>query len=139
MDPVQYWETPNTEYRILFCTKKIQISNSILYSVFGDFWKPNNIQDDWIHLIFEDMNKFNIYLSDEQISLLKKLNFKKIVKSKMRMTVSIELENIKQGHSKVRYIQHYCLKYTQPYPSNPMCTNKQTFFFKPKKQICQWV
>ena len=44
----------------------------------------------------------------------------------MRKTVFIELENIKQGHSKVRDIQQYGLKYPQPYLSNPMFTNKQT-------------
>ena len=44
----------------------------------------------------------------------------------MRKTVFIELENMKQGHSKVRDIQHYGLKYPQPYLSNPLFTNKQT-------------
>ena len=42
--------------------------------------KENPLKDDWIHLIYEDMTKFNIYLSDEQTSLLSKQDFKKNLK-----------------------------------------------------------
>ena len=38
------------------------------------------LKDDWIHIMYKDMNKFNIDLSDEHISLLNKRDFKKIVK-----------------------------------------------------------
>ena len=96
--------------------------------------KENTLKDDWIHLIYEDMNKFNINLSDEQISLLRKQDFKKIVKSKMRKTVFIELENIKQGHSKVRDIQHYGLKYPKPYLSSLSSVSYSDIFSDMEKQ-----
>ena len=70
---------------------------------------------DWIYLINTDMIKFDISLSDESISILTKQEFKKIVKSKMRKSVYTVLESIKQGHSTVRDIQHYGLKYPQPF------------------------
>ena len=56
------------------------------------------------------MIMFEIGMSDESISLLIKQEFKKIYNSKMRKTVFIILESIKQGRSKVSDIQHYGLK-----------------------------
>ena len=38
--------------------------------------KENPLKDDWIHLIYKYMNKYDIDLSDEQISLLRKQDFK---------------------------------------------------------------
>ena len=57
---------------------------------------------------------------------MSKIDFKKIVKSKMRISVFETLENMKQGHSKVKDIIHSGLLYPQPYLTNPMFTNKQT-------------
>ena len=88
--------------------------------------KESPLKDDWIHLINQDLVKLGIEMSDESISLLNKTAFKKIVKTKMRKTVFTELESIKQGHSKVRDIQHYGLKYPQRYLSSPLFNNKQT-------------
>ena len=88
--------------------------------------KESPLKDDWIYLIYKDMKKFDICLSDESISLLTKQEFKKIVKSKMRKYVFTVLESIKQGHSKVRDIQHYGLKYPQPFLTSALFNNKQT-------------
>jgi hypothetical protein len=112
--------------RLLYLHEILTRPTSELISQIYTAMKESPIKDDWIHLIYEDMNKFSIDLSDEQISVLRKQDFKKIVKSKMRKTVFIELESIKQGHSKARDIQHYGLKYPQPYLSSPLFTNKQT-------------
>ena len=46
--------------------------------------KERPLKNDWIHLIYQDMQKFDIHMSDESISLLNKQDFKKIVKCNMR-------------------------------------------------------
>ena len=88
--------------------------------------KEDPLKDDWIHLIKEDMLKFNMDITDEAISKMSKTDFKKIVNSKMRISVFEKFENMKQGHSKVRDIIHSGLLYPQPYITNPKLTNKQT-------------
>ena len=42
--------------------------------------KEDPLKDDWIHLIKEDMLKFNMDITDEAISKMSKTDFKKIVK-----------------------------------------------------------
>ena len=96
--------------RLLYLHEILRRPKSELIVQIYTAMKENPLKDDWIHLIYEDMTKFNIYLSDEETSLLSKQDFKKIVKSQIRKTVFIELEYIKQGHSKVRDKQHYGLK-----------------------------
>ena len=84
------------------------------------------LKNDWIHLLYKDLKKFDIHMSDEAISLLRKQEFRKIVKSNMRKYVFTDLENIQKGHSKVRDITHFGLKYPQPFLTNPHFNNKQT-------------
>ena len=100
-------------------------TSELIYQIYIAM-KESPLKDDWIHLINKDLVKFGIETSDESISLLNKKDFKKIVKTNMRRTVFTELESIKQGHSKVRDIQHYGLKYPQRYLSSPLFNNKQT-------------
>ena len=49
--------------------------------------KEDPLKDDWIHLFKEDMLKFNMDITDEAISKMSKIYFKKIVKLKMRISV----------------------------------------------------
>ena len=87
--------------------------------------KERPLKNDWIHLIYKDMQKFDIHMSDKSISLLSKQDFKKIVKSNMRKYVFTDLENIKKRHLKVRDITHFGLKYPQPFLTNPLFNNNK--------------
>ena len=98
--------------------------------------KEDPLKDDWINLIKEDMIKFNIDFSDEEISKMNKIYFRKIVKSKMRKYVFETLETMKQGHSKVRDIIHGGLLYPQPYLTNPMFSNKQASLLLNLRSSC---
>ena len=52
--------------------------------------KEDPIKDDWIHLVQKDKADINLNLTDDQIGKLSERDFKKIVKSKMRITTYAE-------------------------------------------------
>ena len=76
--------------------------------------------------MYEDMTKINLGLSDEEISQFTKIDFKVIVKTKMRKHVLDELNSIKIGHSKVMLIKHGDMKYPQKYLMHSKFSNKQS-------------
>ena len=52
------------------------------------------------------MKDININTSDEQIEAFSRYEFKKLIKSKVRSSLFVELERVKEGHSKVKNIIH---------------------------------
>ena len=84
------------------------------------------LPDDWIHLVNEDKQSLDLNLTNIEISKLSKKEFKRIVKSKVKKCTIMQLEAIKQGHSKVKHIIHSNLQAPQSYLTNPLFSNKQS-------------
>ena len=63
------------------------------------------LKGDWIHQVTKDMDEINLNLSDQEIQNYSKVDFKQLVKTKMRNHVFIELQNIKNRPYKS---ENYC-------------------------------
>ena len=59
-----------------------------------DAMNASPLKGDWSNLVYEDMTKINLGLSDEEISQFTRIDFKAIVKTKMRKYVLDELKCI---------------------------------------------
>ena len=71
-------------------------------------------------------------ITDEAILKISMIDFKKIVKWKIRISLFETLENIKQGHSKKMDILHFGIVYPQPYLTTQKFTSNQAsklFYF----------
>ena len=77
----------------------------------------------WIHLVKKDKI---INISDEQIEAFSRYEFKKLIKSKVRSSLFVELERVKEGHSKVKNIIHTETRYPQKYLTDARFSNKET-------------
>ena len=58
------------------------------------------LKDDWISQIEDDLRKYNIHLSENEIRNLKKDKFKEIVKTNIREEGRKYLLSLKNSHSK---------------------------------------
>ena len=88
--------------------------------------KEEPLKDYWIHLVEQDKKDININISDEQIEAFSRYEFKKLIKPKVRSSLFVELERVKQGHSKVKNIIHTQTKYPQNYLTDSKFSNKET-------------
>ena len=69
--------------------------------------------------------KMNIHMSDDIISQMPELEYKKLIKSAVYDTAFNELQLLKESHSKVRENSYTDLKHMQPYFSNRKISNRQ--------------
>ena len=61
--------------------------------------KDKPLKLDWITLVQKAMDRFEIDLTDEQISLIPYKEFKNLIKNKVRIQVFKDLTEIKLNHS----------------------------------------
>ena len=87
--------------------------------------KRNPLPGDWCVMISEDFYKMGIDMTDEQIVQMQELDYKKLIKNKVNSTAFNELEQLKEGHSKVRDNIYTDFKHIQPYFLNRNITNRQ--------------
>ena len=87
--------------------------------------KRNPLPGDWCGMISEDFLKMGIVLTDEQIVQMQEVDYKKLIKSRVNITAFNELEQLKQGHSKVKDNIYTDFKHIQPYFLNRNITNRQ--------------
>ena len=112
--------------RLLYLHNILQRHESELIRKIYIAMREDPLRDDWIHLVQKDMKDIDLTLSDNQIEAMSKSDLKKLIKNKIRISAKIELELVKQEHSKVRHIIHKNLNAPQNYLTNPIFTNKQT-------------
>ena len=82
------------------------------------------------------MDKIDLKLSDSEIGLLPKQEFKILGKKKIRQYTFLQLEGIKAGHSKVKDIIHRYLKTPQAYLTNPIFSNTQSALLFNLRSLC---
>ena len=80
---------------------------------------------DWITLINDDMTKYDIKLSDEAIKDMTDIDYKKLIKRKVREKSFNELENIKRNHDKVNTIKFGQSDDGESYLTCDLFNNKQ--------------
>ena len=88
--------------------------------------KRRPVKDDWVLTLNDDKEAAKINLTDEEISTIKKEQFKNMIKSKIRKLVFDDLEKIRMGHSKVNSIIYKKFE-TQPYISSGIFEKQQIY------------
>ena len=75
--------------------------------------RRNKTKKDWVTTVLSDLEvlKWNINLDD--IKKMKKDNFLKIANRKIQHKTLMDLNKIKQSHSKVQHLEHEVLKMKQ--------------------------
>ena len=71
---------------------------------------------------FMDCERIGLDISDNQISKMQKHQFRKLVKSKTSYTAFKYLQNMQQGHSKMKLIKYEKFELT-PYLNSPVFNN----------------
>ena len=79
---------------------------------------------DWVKLVQEDMSKYKIQLSEEDIVGMDESKYKSYIKYKVRSKSFLELSEMKRGHKKVRDITHMGLFGPQEYLTSELFSNK---------------
>ena len=68
--------------------------------------KSNLLPCDLCQLIAKDIDKMDIHISDDHIAQMHESEYKKLIKRKVYDTAFIELEQLKESHSRVRDNQY---------------------------------
>ena len=88
--------------------------------------KSRPLPGDWCQLVAADFNKIDLHMSDENVAQMPVYEYKKLIKSKFHDTAFNELEELKEGHSKVRDNYYSDFKNIQPYFKNRNISNRGT-------------
>ena len=88
----------------------------------AQYKKP--LPGDWVKLIQEDMTKYDIQLSEEDICGMDNETYKSYIKRKVRNVVFSEFSQMKIRHKKVQHINHRGLVDPQNYLTNELFSNK---------------
>ena len=83
------------------------------------------VKGDWIGLVQKDKEKYSIYTSEEQIMSMRELDFRQLIKKKIKEHSFRELTNIKTSHIKVKNIQHTSFSGPQKYLLSNELTRKR--------------
>ena len=91
--------------------------NELVRKVFNS-QKAFSVKNDWVIQVQQDLNECNIDLSNDEISKMKRLTFKKIVKEKLQSLAAQYLITKKRQHSKSQHLTYS--KEMQPYLRNEL-------------------
>ena len=64
-------------------------------------------KSDWVYTLKQDCESLNIQISDEQVACMSKSKFKNYIESKIMNKASIFLNNLKDSHSKSKYLPKF--------------------------------
>ena len=108
-----YLELGCVPYRDLIQKRRLMFLFYILkqdpHSIINRFFesqKNHETSKDWVSTVRRDLREIQIDLSFEEIKLLKKQEFKKIIKQKIETNAKKKLEEKKSNHSKVMNLKH---------------------------------
>ena len=88
--------------------------------------KSDSCKGDWINLVKDDLENVGMSLDNEaDITKMTKQEFKKFVKQKVRENTFNNLNEIKEGHKKVKDIVHNNLNKPQAYITSSLLDNKE--------------
>ena len=119
---LMYWQTIITRHR-----------DELISQVYHAM-KDKPLKDDWICLLYKDLEKIGLSINDEEdVSKLSKYDFKTFVKMKMRQLSLSELENMKKGIKK--FIVHKNTNEPQECLTSGLFSNSQKIYFSTSEVI----
>ena len=126
-----YLETASLPLRYIIMIRRIMYFQTIvtrddqeLIKRVYDAQKEDPVKGDWINLLKEDFKYIGQDLNEEEAKSTGRTEYKKVIKSKVREKVFIDLNLIKETHSKVQNIQYETFE-TQEYMKNNNLTNNE--------------
>ena len=98
---------------------------SLVYQFFQTQYK-NRTSKDWVTTILKDLDEVKLGVTIEQIKLMKKSMYMRMLKTSIEKKALMELQNRKSNHSKVSHLQHFGIK-MQKYllPNNLKMTQEE--------------
>ena len=92
--------------RLMFLFYILKQSPNSMINRFFESQKNHETSKDWVSTVRRDLREIQIDLSFEEIKLMKKQEFKNIVKRKIEVNAKKKLEEKKSNHSKVKNLKH---------------------------------
>ena len=99
--------------------------------------KRKPIGGDWVKLVEDDMKLLDIKLNDNEIKKMKKENFKVFVKKQVDNKSFTYLQNLKEGHSKVKHIKYQKLEMQKYMKDSKFSINNIKLLFKLRTRMVQ--
>ena len=87
--------------------------------------KENPVQGDWVNLVNEYLEIINMVNKESEIEAMTKIQFKTIVRSKIRENTLKILKQKQEGHIQISHINYSTLN-TQSYFKTQMLNNHET-------------
>ena len=100
--------------RLTFLHYILHESKDSMISRVFEFQRRNRTAKDWVTTVLSDLKEINLNITLEDIRKMKKETFVNILKRKIEYKPLKYLENLKENHSKVKFLKHPVLK-MQPY------------------------
>jgi hypothetical protein len=101
-----------------------QSRESMINRVF-ESQRRNRSKRDWVTTVLSDLKELKWNINLEDIKKMKKNYFLNIVKRKIQHKTLVDLNKIKQSHSKVQHLEHEVLKMKQYFIPNNLKINKE--------------
>ena len=96
--------------RLMYWWKLIHSESTELRHRVYQSQKNSSCQGDWVRLLDDDKNTLGINLTDDEVKLLSRNKFKRIIRSKVEQFALSELNILKQKHSKSSYLHSSSFK-----------------------------
>ena len=124
-----YLETKSIPIRFIVASRRIMYLHAILQRDDNEMvrrvyeaQKNDPSPGDFTELVKHDREQINLNLSDEEISSIPKLSFRKLVKSKISNAAFRYLQKMQEGHSKMRELKYEKFELMQ-YLNSPLFSN----------------
>ena len=102
--------------RLLYLWDILQKNKSELVRKVFDSQKMFTVRNDWVLQVQSDLEECEIFLTENEISKMKRISYKKLVSEKINLLSAQYLSSLKERHSKSVHLQYS--KEMQPYLRN---------------------
>ena len=102
----------------------------MIYKVFESQMR-NRTPKDWVTMVLSDFKLLELEINIEDIKKMKKFEYMKLIKRKIKHKALIDLNRVKESHSKVKELKHTTLKmqkYLMPNDKNLLKEDAQLIF-----------
>ena len=136
-----YLETSSIPIRFIIIGRRLlylwdilhKKENELVRKVFNS-QKEFSVKNDWSVQVEQDLNECNIDLTEDDISKMKRISFKKLVTEKIRLLAAQYLISLKLQHSKSKHLTYS--EQMQPYLRNEsMKIEEKKLLFKLKNRL----
>ena len=111
--------------RMIYLQTTIQRTEGELVRRVYEEMKADPVSNDWCELVANVFNEVGLSLSDDQIRQMSRVDYKTLVKGKIRDSAFIHFKEMQAGHKKGKLIEHHNLLKPQLYLTTNLLTNKQ--------------